>query len=196
MNESGTLEWLEKVWNKRKDAVFHKLSMLVWDSFRAHITDTVKEKCRQLNTTVPVMLGGLTFILQPLDVCLSKSFKDRLQNKWIQWISSKDKTLIKGGNLKKVDIVTIAQWVKEQQTEVSLDIIIRLSKECCISNAMDGSEDTFMYKDTDQSGFDSYDEDDIHPDIEMILNEFDELFGKLDSESEFEGFDQHVPVHL
>ena len=42
--------------------------------------DAVKEKRRQLNTTVTganVIPCGLTAMLLPLDVCLSKSFKDR-----------------------------------------------------------------------------------------------------------------------
>ena len=104
-------------------------------------------------------------------------------------MSSEDKALTKGGNLKKVDIVTIAQWVKESWTKVSLDIIIRSFKKCSISSAMDGSEDAFEYEDTDQSGFNSYVEDDIHPEVEMTLNVFDEFFGKSDSESEFEGLD-------
>ena len=32
MDKNGTLEWSDKVWNRRKGAVFHKPSMLVWDS--------------------------------------------------------------------------------------------------------------------------------------------------------------------
>ena len=99
--------------------------------------------------TVTVILDGLTSMLQPLDVCLNQSFKDRLRNKWIQLMSSENKVLTKGGNLKKVDVVTIAQWVKESWTEVSSDIIIRSFKKCCISNAMDRSEDAFVYEDTD-----------------------------------------------
>ena len=59
MDESSTLEWLEKVWNKRKGTAFHKTSMLVWDSFWAHIMDAVKKKCRRLNMTVDIVPGSL-----------------------------------------------------------------------------------------------------------------------------------------
>lgn len=188
MDESGTLEWLEKVWNRRKGAAFRKPSMLVWDSFQAHLTDAVKEKCRQLKTEVAVIPGGLTSLLQPLDVCMNKPFKDRMREKWIQWMASEDKALTKGGNLKKVDIETIAQWVKDSWSEVSSEIIVRSFKKCCISNSMDGSEDHLVYEDDgDQS--ESYEEDDIHPDINLTQKEFDELFGMSDSESEFEGFE-------
>ena len=53
---------------------------------------------------------------------------------------------------------------------------------------MDGNKDAFVYKDSDQSAIGSYEDDDIHPDIEITRNKFDELFGKLISESDFEGF--------
>ena len=48
------------------------------------------------------------------------------------------------------------------------------SKKCCISNAMNASEDVFIYKvdGTDQSGYKSYDEDNMHLDIEITQNEF------------------------
>ncbi len=37
-NQKNNFLWLEKGWNKRPGAVFQKLSLLVWDQFRAHLT--------------------------------------------------------------------------------------------------------------------------------------------------------------
>ena len=34
------------------------------------------------NTDIAVIPGGLTSIVQPLDVCLNKPFKDHLRSKW------------------------------------------------------------------------------------------------------------------
>ena len=85
----------------------------MWDSFHSHLTEKVKEKCRSMNTTVAVIPGGLTSMLQPLDVCLNKPFKDRLRQKWIEWMSTKDKSLTMARNLKKVDVQMIAQRVKD-----------------------------------------------------------------------------------
>ena len=102
MDECGTLNWLERPWNM-EDAVFKKPSLSVWDLFQAHLTDKVKEKCRSINTIIPVIPNGLTSILQPLNVCLNKLFKDKLRSKWIDWMSTKDKAITKGGILKKVD---------------------------------------------------------------------------------------------
>lgn len=191
MDERGTLGWLEKVWNHRKGAAFKKPSLLVWDSFQAHLTESVKEKCREMNTTVAVIPGGLTSLLQPLDVCLNKPFKDKLRNKWIEWMATEDKAITKGGNVKKVDIETIVHWVKNAWDEISSEMIIRSFKKCCISNSMDGSEDHFVYEDDDDisSELSDAESDYLHPDIPMTEQEFEELFGNSDCDSDFEGFD-------
>ena len=50
MDEKGTMDWLEAVWKKPPGALLRQQSLLVWDMFRAHITDDVKEKAKNLNT--------------------------------------------------------------------------------------------------------------------------------------------------
>ena len=51
-------------------------SLHVYDSFEAHVTDTVKAPFKRENTDLAVILGGLTSLLQPLDVSLNKQFED------------------------------------------------------------------------------------------------------------------------
>ena len=53
-------------------------SLLVWDSFRAHLTDEVKADLNWRKIDVAVIPGGLTPVLQPLDRCLKKPFKDNV----------------------------------------------------------------------------------------------------------------------
>jgi hypothetical protein len=186
MDERGTLEWLDKVWNKRPGALLKKPSILVWDSFRAHKTADVARKVDSLKTSVAVIPGGLTSILQPLDVCLNKPFKDRLRAKWNNWMQSSDASLTKGGNLKKVDVVTISQWVKDVWMDVPAEMIVKSFKKCCISNAMDGTEDDAIFDDDEQVS-EAEEDDEIHPDVPMTGAEFHELFGNSDSDSDFGG---------
>jgi len=82
-------------------ALLNKKALLVWDQFRAHKTDKVKEKVKLLSTTQAVNLGGLASILQPLDVVLNKHFKDRMRQKWMAWMASDNKELTEGGNLRR-----------------------------------------------------------------------------------------------
>lgn len=189
MDENGILDWLQNVWDKRKGAVFKKPSMLVWDSFKAHLTEDVKKKCGQLRTSMAVIPGGLTSLMQPLDVSLNKPFKDRLRAKWMQWMTEENKPVTKGGNTKKVDIVTIAEWVKDAWSEIPSEKIIHSFKKCCISNAMDGTEDDLAYEENcDDEENNVMEDDDVHPDVPLTETEFRELFGNSDSDSDFDGF--------
>ena len=54
---------------------------------------------------------------------------------------------------------------------------------------MDGSKDDLIYDNTmDCSSDTDSDKDDMHPDIPMTQNDFEELIGKSDPDSDFEGF--------
>ena len=57
-------------------------SLLVLDSFSAHIVNTVKRRFCEKNTDIAVIPGGLTSCLQPLDVSINKSFKAKVGNKF------------------------------------------------------------------------------------------------------------------
>ena len=103
-------------------------------------------------------------------------------------MSTEEKSLTKAGNLKKVDVQTIAQWVKDAWSEISSEMIIRSFKKCYISNAMDGNEDHFVYDEEDIINCASDTEtNDMYPDVQTTANEFKELFGN--SDFEFEGFE-------
>ena len=63
---------MQEVWIKRP--VASKKSLLVWDSFKAHLTDKLKSQLKKGNSEYAVIPGGLTSIVQPLDVCVNKQF--------------------------------------------------------------------------------------------------------------------------
>ena len=102
LDEVGTLEWLNKVWNRRPGALLKKPLLLVWDMFRAHHTEPVRKRAEELKTMLTVIPGGLKSVLQPLDVCLNKLLKDRVRKMWSEWKC--DVKLMKGGNVMKPDM--------------------------------------------------------------------------------------------
>lgn len=190
MDETGTKDWLNNIWNKRPGALLRKPSLLVWDAFAAHRSDAIKQQAERMKTTLAVIPGGLTSMLQPLDVCLIKPFKCHVKKFWAEWISSDLTSQTKGGNLKKPEITLIAQWVKDAWNAIPSEMIRKSFKKCCISNELDGSEDDAIFISDTESETDSNAEEtgDIYDDVQMTENEFIELFGVSDSESEFEGF--------
>lgn len=77
MNENEMLFWIENVWVKR-ERLSNPQSLLVLDSFSAHIVDSVKRRFIEKKTDIAVIPGGLTSRLQPLDVSVNKSFKSKV----------------------------------------------------------------------------------------------------------------------
>lgn len=77
MDADGVKVWIQRVWSSQPGG-FLRRSLLVWDAFRAYLAEPVKQALRQTNTDVAVIPGGLTSVLQPLDVCLNKPFKNQV----------------------------------------------------------------------------------------------------------------------
>lgn len=63
-------------------------SLNVLDSFCIHLVEAVKGKIKQLNSD-PVIIPGVLVapILQPLDVIISRSFKEYGQSVYADWMA-------------------------------------------------------------------------------------------------------------
>lgn len=99
MDEAGCLKWIKEVWNQRPGALRRPKALLVWDMFRSHLVENVRQALHDSNTDIAVIPGGLTSVLQPLDVCLNKPFKDAMRSRWNQWMVSGDKSLTPAGKI-------------------------------------------------------------------------------------------------
>uniref|UniRef100_U9UW96 DDE-1 domain-containing protein n=1 Tax=Rhizophagus irregularis (strain DAOM 181602 / DAOM 197198 / MUCL 43194) TaxID=747089 RepID=U9UW96_RHIID len=75
------------------------LKMMVYDSFRDHLEESVKKKFCENGFNLAVISGGLTSICQPLDVAINKPFKDNLHREWHLWIANGGARQIAAGNL-------------------------------------------------------------------------------------------------
>jgi len=63
----------------RPRAFLNQSSMLALHAFKGHLTDSVKNQLRKIKTEFVVIPGGMTSVLQPLDISINKPFKDRLR---------------------------------------------------------------------------------------------------------------------
>lgn len=113
MNSSETLLWHDKIWMKRKMAIFKRKSLLMLDAAPGHRTDEVKSKFASAGTLIAMIPGGLTKKLQVLDISVNKSFKAHLRRHWENWMVSGYKEYTKSGNLKRVSYEEICRWISE-----------------------------------------------------------------------------------
>lgn len=70
MSSSLMEDWVKTVWERHPGATLCKQSLLVLNSYRGHLTDSVKTTLSRAGTDIAVILGGMTSQLRPLDVTL------------------------------------------------------------------------------------------------------------------------------
>ncbi|CAI2192016.1 2000_t:CDS:1 [Funneliformis geosporum] len=130
MNEDLMKVWFQEVWEKHVKS--DKRSSLVLDSFEGHKTEFIKEKCKQMNIDLAIIPGGLTSLVQPLDVCLNEPFKDRMRKKWQNWMANKEYSFTKGGNLQRPGYDLICKWILEVWDDISIETVCNSFKKCKI----------------------------------------------------------------
>ena len=164
--------WIDKVWRWQFGGL--RKSLLVYDAFKAHVTDRVKALFKRERTDLAVIPGGLTSILQPLDVSLNKPFKDGVRRQWMQWRAEGIYEFTATGRQKKASEELICSWISQAWNDIPAEMITSSFLKCGITNNLDGSEDDLVYN----SAADTDELDDSF---------IRELFAS-DSESDFEGF--------
>ena len=119
MDEEGIKLWIQNVWNtrpnarRRPNAFKNRRSLLVWDMFKPHLSTGVKTRLMTNRTELAVIPGGLTSVLQPLDVCLNKPFKDYMREQWNEWFTSAEKSFTKAGNMRPPSLDTLCEFVEK-----------------------------------------------------------------------------------
>ena len=111
--------WMTKVDN----GMLNCKSLLVWDMFKSHLCENVKATIKRINTDIAIIPGGLTSIIQPLDVCLNKPFKDSLHKCWNEWMVSGDHTFTDTGNMRAASLTTICEWVMKSWENISIESV-------------------------------------------------------------------------
>lgn len=187
-NESGWMcedmmfQWIEKVWQHRKGSFFDRKGLLILDSLRCHLLPSVKNRLKKLSTEFAAIPGGLTRILQPLDLTVNKCFKAEIRKQWEHWMSEGLHSFTKSGKLRRASYEDVAQWVDAAWKAVKKSTIIAgfreaeiLTSENVLSTAVEDNYD---------------DEDENDTDLDSSINEdILNLFNSDNDESDFDGFD-------
>lgn len=176
MCETLMIDWLNEVWRKRSGSFFQPSGVLIFDSMRAHLMESVKVEARRSSAFLSVIPGGLTKILQPLDLTVNCCFKKNVRKHWEQWMTSGQHSYTKGGNMRKASYEEVAKWVSEAWKEIPLSIIQSgFSRANIISTPENGKPDESS---SDESG------EEAELNDEFLLD----CFHSESETSDFEGF--------
>lgn len=159
MDDELVLDWIKSVWQNRPGAMLAKRSLLVLDSFRGHLTDRVKKQLGSICTDMAVIPGGLTGVLQPLDVSINRPFKVEFRRQYSEWIANGDHDETPTGRLKRAPLATVLGWILTAWNSVSTDIVSRSFKVTGISNDLDGTEDDLWGDEPEECSTSSESED-------------------------------------
>ena len=118
--------------------------MLVLESFRGHLTDSVKEKCQKEKCDVVVIPGGVMGMLQPHNLSIDRPFMANLRGLYHNWISSTAE-MMPTGHIKKAFLSRMCKWIAAAWKEISPYMVHKSFKVISISNAIHGSEDDAVW---------------------------------------------------
>lgn len=138
MNDDLTADWLKSLVGKFS----FKLRLLVWDSYRCHISAATKAALKGYDMTTAVIPGGCTKYVQAPDVIWNQPFKASLHESYDQWMAGDvDKQYTSGGNPKAPSRCLLMEWVLTAWDKLDKDLIIKSLKVCGQTVNPDGSED-------------------------------------------------------
>uniref|UniRef100_A0A1X7VQW2 DDE-1 domain-containing protein n=1 Tax=Amphimedon queenslandica TaxID=400682 RepID=A0A1X7VQW2_AMPQE len=119
---------------------------MIWDTYRCHIRDAVKEECSRLKLETAITPGGCTQYIQAADVVWNASFKSNMRQHYDTWLSEPScHQRTKGGNLKAPSHGLICSLVKHSLEFISSETINSSFKSCEISTVTDGSDDDLLH---------------------------------------------------
>ena len=109
-------------------------------------------------------------MLQPLDKCINKPFKNKVRSQYQAWMVNGPFTYTPSGKKRVPSKELVLQWIHKAWQEIPADLVTNSFKSCGISNTLDGTEDEAVWEE-EGAGADEADD--------KLENEFD-----ADSEQE------------
>lgn len=143
MNQEMMNLWLTKCYTKRPDGFFKtRKALLVMDSMRAHITPQFKDKIKACNSIPVIIPGGLTKILQPLDISVNRSFKAVLRRLWEEWMVDGEHSFTATGRMRHATYQQVLGWIDTAWASVTIETILSGFRKAGITGTDAESDDS------------------------------------------------------
>ena len=184
MDRDGMAVWGEKVWRPRPVSFFDRTSLLIFDSFSAHIDEGVRNTFKtEHKTTTAVIPGGLTKKLQPLDISVNRSFKNHVREEWEKWMSEGIHTFTETGKMRRATHAEVCNWVIQAWRAVKVTAITNGFRKAGITRVPGATED-----DTSDASEISDDEQSVATLDPVLDAQLIDLFNSDTEDEDFDGF--------
>ena len=184
MNRDVMAVWGEKVWRPRPVSFFNRTSLLIFDSFSAHIDEGVCNTFKTVHkTTTAVIPGGLTKKLQPLDISVNRSFKNHVREEWEKWMSEGIHTFTETGKMRSATHAEVCNWVIGAWRAVKVTAITNGFRKAGITRVPGATED-----DASDASEISDDEQSIATLDPVLDAQLINLFNSDTEDEDFDGF--------
>ena len=137
-SKNGTMKYsmmketyVKRIWKRRPYGFFNTgKSILLMDSAKSHLGDEVEQAFTDVNSSIKIIHGGMTPLLQFLDTHVNKPFKD-MKEKSEDWIVNGDAKFTEKGNRKRASYQLVAEWAYDTWKKVATDeLIIKGFRKC------------------------------------------------------------------
>ena len=119
--------------------------MLAWDSFKCHITDSIKQKLVHVKIDPIIVPSGCTKYIQDPDLAWNKPFKAKVTEKDDAWMADGAHSFTASGNMRGPPHCEIVNLVLVAWETLDRELIIRSFRSCALTEAPDGSEDDHIH---------------------------------------------------
>ena len=130
-NEESMISWVEDILipyveenGGGKDGEY---SLLMMDAARSHLAESVRKLLRENRIDIAIIPASTTHIFQLIDVCVGKSFKDKVYEMWAEWMLNENDALgyTAAGNRKHPSLVNCVDWIYQAWQDFDEQIIVR-----------------------------------------------------------------------
>ena len=111
------LNWIKHFWSG-----FQSKEVRVSSSFLP-FDKVLKADLQRHKFNVAVIPGGLTPVLQLLDRCLNKPFKDNIRQQYLSWIMTAPFEFTSAGKKKAQSRNLVLKWVKQSWAEIPAEMV-------------------------------------------------------------------------
>jgi len=131
ITEGMMKDWIQNVWENIKYENPENIKKLILiDKCSSHQKASVIDQLKK-DSFVEFIPAGCTSLVQPLDLCINKPFKDelkRLYEKWLLDYGLTDKNKTKKGYIKAPSSILILKWVMIAWSAIDSDLIVKSFK--------------------------------------------------------------------